>query len=245
MDQKIISKTDLIILCGGQGSRIKEVANDKPKILIELGGRPYLDGLIHKLYVHGFRRIIFCVGYLAEKIVEHIESVKNNYPGLEVVFSIEKSPLGTGGAIKNAEALVKSDPFMAMNGDMIFDLDFNNFYKFHLDKKGLFSMALAEPQEEKDYGVVVIDEKNNRIVDFKEKNTHGGLISAGTYIMSKSILGYMKNLPSSLEYDLFPRIIATNCYGFLTGGRFIDIGTRERYEKAQRLYQSDNPRRLS
>lgn len=221
---------DVIILCGGLGKRLRPAVSDRPKVLAEIKDKTFLDILIDNLVEQGFKNIILCVGYLKEKIKDHFNYDKD----FNIIFSEEEVPLGTGGALKNARSLIKSDPFMLINGDSICDLNFKDFLDSHVNKRALMSMVLTRLQNSGDYGNVVIDE-SGRIVSFKEKIETKGecLINAGVYLMQKEIFSYMPEEDKfSLEYDLFPKIVNEKCHGFITGSELIDIGTPERYEKA-------------
>lgn len=234
MDQKIISRLDAVVLCGGRGSRIVRIAKDNPKILLTIGGKPLIDIILSNLIAQGFRRVVLCAGYLANKIETHIASKKNFYNSkLEIVFSREDTVLGTGGAIKNAEPLIKGDPFVVINGDGLFNLDFDKFHKFHLANGSFISLAMVHEQLEKDYGIISVD-RNMKISNFNEKDTKtSGFVSIGVYLMNRGVFSLMEKSNFSIEYDFFPRILKRGCYGFLTNGKFIDIGTPERYKRAQ------------
>lgn len=225
-------KIDVIILCGGLGTRLRPVIDDQPKVLVKIGEKTFLDLLIDDLVIQGFKNIILNVGYLKEQIRKHF--ISNKRSNCTIRFSEEDEPLGTGGALKNAIPLIKNDFFMAMNGDSICKVDLRNFIDFHIEKEALLSIVLASSKTAKDYGSVALDELQ-RITSFNEKvvGKSENLINAGIYLMDKVIFSDMPNNSFSLEYDLFPKVIVSNrCYGFLTNSKVIDIGTPERYEKA-------------
>lgn len=221
---------DVVILCGGLGTRLRPAVSDRPKALAKIDDKTFLDVLIDDLLKHGFKNIILCVGYLKEQIIEHFNHEKD----YNILFSEEGTPLGTGGALKNAKSLIKSKTFIVMNGDSICDVNFKNLFDIHIDKKAILSMVLTRSQDGEDYGNVVLDDTQN-IISFKEKVDEKGecLINAGVYMMQKEIFSYMpKEHSFSLEYDLFPRLIINNCYGHIIENELLDIGTPERYRKA-------------
>lgn len=226
-----LKKIDAIILCGGLGTRLRPVVSDKPKVLAKMGEKAFIDILINNLTAHGFKNIILCVGYLKEQIKNHFSNRDYN-----IIFSEEDEPLGTGGALKKAKPLIRSNPFMVMNGDSICNVDFREFFEFHIKKKGILSMVLARAKTASDFGSVMLD-GSQRITSFKEKVAFksGCLINAGIYFMQREVFSYMQDGRFSLEYDLFPRLIDDKCYGFITESELIDIGTPERYEKAINL----------
>lgn len=234
------SPSSVIILCGGLGTRLRPLISDKPKVLAKIGDRTFLDILINNTSSYGFKNIILCIGHLKDHIKKHFDYCCNdyyNYNDYNIKFSEESEPLGTGGALKNAELLIDSDPFIVTNGDSICDINFKEFINFHIDKKALLSMALARSSIPKDYGTVVLD-NSSKIINFNEKSVdnNNALINAGIYIMQKDIFSYMpKQKTFSLEYDLFPKLCNDRFYGFMIKGEIIDIGTPERYERAIHL----------
>ncbi len=235
-----LKEIDVVILCGGLGKRLRPVVFSQPKVLAKIGEKTFLGVLINSLVLHGFKNMILSVGYLKEQIESHFSDYRKNYD-YTISFSEEEEPLGTGGALKKAKSQVGSNPFMVMNGDSICKVNFRSFIDFHVEKKALLSIVLVPSRTARDYGSVTLNDLQ-RITGFNEKITgkSENLINAGVYLMEKNIFSYMpKQNGFSLEYDLFPKIIDNRCYGFLTEGEFIDIGTPERYKKAINLLESD------
>lgn len=224
---------DVIILCGGMGKRLKSVVSDRPKPMAEISGRPFLDILIDYAAAFGFKRFILCAGYMGDVIKEYYQ--KKRGLSVQVVVSQEKEPLGTAGAVKNARGLIKSSPFLVMNGDSLCRLDLLEFIRFHEEKDASFSMVLAGSGGGKDYGRVNVD-NSGRITSFEEKTEarQGGSINAGIYLLDDNIFSVIpggKKL--SLEYDVFPEITGSRFYGYITKEELVDIGTPEKYLAAQ------------
>ncbi|MDI6717473.1 MAG: nucleotidyltransferase family protein [Patescibacteria group bacterium] len=224
---------DVVILCGGQGTRIKPVIGNKPKVLADINGKPFLEILINQLVLNDFKKIILSVGYLKEQIKDYIQNVFNNNQ-VEISFSEEETMLGTGGAVKKVKDLIKNHHFLVVNGDTYFPIDFNRFFANYLSNKALVSAVIARISDVSDYGSVKLDD-NGRIISFNEKSVNeNDLVNAGMYFMSKEIFNLMpSNDVFSLEYDLFPKILNNKCHGFIGEGELIDIGTPEKYEKAK------------
>lgn len=234
---------DVFILCGGEGKRLRPAVSDRPKALAEINGKPFLEILLENLVSRGFKRIIIGVGYLKEQVINHFKNYDAGNPGVKIEFSEEDSPLGTGGAVKKAAPLIKSEHFIVVNGDVFLPLDFGRFYSRHLDNDSLLTMALTEMGGVGDYGAVNLD-KNARIVGFQEKTAEHeiGIVNAGAYLMKREIFFHMppENV-FSLERDFFPKIFKIHsCGGFIFDGGFIDIGVPERYEKAKRMFSFDD-----
>lgn len=220
---------DVLILCGGMGRRLKSIVTDVPKPMADIGGRPFLDILIDYVAGYGFRRFILCTGYKGEVIKRYYS--KREFP--ELLTSHEKRPLGTAGAVKNAEGMVESDPFMVVNGDSFCRLDLRKFASFYKNKKAVYAMALLESEKAEDFGLVGMD-GSRRIISFNEKvKTGGGFINCGVYLLDKKIFSVIeRGRKLSLEYDVFPKITSERFYGYAAASKLVDIGTPDRYAEA-------------
>lgn len=229
---------DVLVLCGGKGTRIESILSDRPKVLAPIGRWTYLDYLFGTLVRAGFRRVILATGYMAEQVEEHVKkSGWGKRDDIEIIFSKEEEPLGTGGAVKNAEPHIRSDHFMVLNGDTLFTVDFGKFHAFHQEKGGKLTLALARQRGE-DFARVIVD-GDNRILEYREKEpiAQEGYASAGLYIMGRALLDLMQEGAFSLEYDFLPRVL-DDSYGFAEKVEFLDIGTPERYREAD-TYSND------
>lgn len=225
---------DVVILAGGKGSRLQAVVSDRPKPMAEINGKPFLDILLNHFRGMGLERFILCTGDRADFIEDYYKKKR----GFDISFSRESIPLGTGGAIKNAEALIKSDPFFVVNGDSFCPVYLPQFRDFHEQKKALLSMILIESDNANEFGSVCLD-RSHRIIGFEEKKKKKGMsyINAGIYLFKKEILCMIPaNTRYSLEFDLFPSLVGKDFYAFPTKERLIDIGTPERYEEAKRFF---------
>jgi len=207
------SAIDVVILCGGKGERLKGVVDDRPKPMAEVNGRPFLDILLDYIAGFGLRRFILCVCHKGDFIKNYYQN--RNVP-FSILFSDEKKPLGTAGAIKHAEPLIESSPFLVINGDSFCRLDLNAFIDFHIKKKALFSMALSKLKDAAEYGRVVLD-KSGKIIGYNEKTGPGSednFVNAGIYLFDKSIFSKIpENKKCSIEYEIFPRLVGERFYG--------------------------------
>jgi NDP-sugar pyrophosphorylase family protein len=224
---------DTVILTGGQGSRLRAAVSDRPKTMASIKGRPFLDLLLGHLQGSGFCRFILCVGYMADYISDYYRQSPD--PTRELIISREILPLGTAGALKNAESLLGGDFFLVVNGDSFCPADLPAFIDFHQKQDALASLVLTQAEEAGSYGTVVLG-RDNRIVEFKEKSSSGpGWINAGLYLFNRDLLSLIpRGSYSSLEQDMFPRLVEERFLGFITREPLIDIGTPERYIEAQR-----------
>ena len=227
-----ISECDCIILCGGLGKRLQGVVNDVPKVMAQIDGRPFLDFIVEYLKSQGIKRIVLCAGYKADLVEKYY---REHDFGVIINFSTENEPLGTGGAVKNACAIISSNPFFVLNGDSFCSADFQAFFDFHNNKKSLASLLVSQVQEGKDFGSLRLD-KDCQIIDFKEKNEEAGehLVNAGIYCFDQAIFSCMPDKKTfSLENDLFPSLLGNRFYGHKIDKEFMDIGTPQRYESVK------------
>lgn len=228
-----LSSIDVVILAGGKGKRLRSITGKSPKVLATINGIAFLDLLLKGLQTQGFQRVILCLGYKAKDIVHHYQK---NHLGLKMVFVKESTPLGTGGAIKNARSYVQSPTFFALNGDCWCDVSFVDFLKFHRANKALASMVLSQAKNKEDFGCVGVDNKG-RIIRFKEKDAQASAsyVSAGIYCFEKQIFRCMPRAQAfSIEQEFFPKLVKKSFWGYRINNEFWDIGTPERYQKAQK-----------
>jgi D-glycero-alpha-D-manno-heptose 1-phosphate guanylyltransferase len=234
----MLNNIDVVILCGGMGKRLQSVINDRPKPMAQIGDRSFLDILIEYIAGFGLRRFILCAGYKADFISNYY---KDKYHDLEIVISIESEPLGTAGAIKNAQKHIKSDVFLALNGDSFCEVDLREFAKFHINKNAFISMVLVDIDDISDCGSVEIN-KDMRIISFIEKllTVKSGLVNGGIYFFNKDILKCIpKGITYSIEYEIFPKVLDNGIYGYISTGKFIDIGTPQRYTQARDYFTKE------
>jgi NDP-sugar pyrophosphorylase family protein len=232
----MIKDIDVLILCGGAGSRLKKISGRVPKPMVRIGKLPFLDILIGYLKEQGFKRFILGLGYGAQYIKRYYS--KHNIPGIEIKFSSEARPLGTGGAVKNAKRFIKSKIFLVLNGDSFSEFNADDLVAFYKQKKAGSLILLRKVKNSRDFGAVITG-RGAEIVSFAEKNSKmlTSFVNGGIYLFSKSIFSVMpKKAMFSLEYDLFPQLIGKRLYGYKKAGFFIDIGTPKRYFAAKTYF---------
>ncbi|MBF0522066.1 MAG: nucleotidyltransferase family protein [Candidatus Omnitrophica bacterium] len=229
--EKNLSKISALILCGGLGQRLQAVTQGAPKVLAKVNDKPFLDILIGYLKNQGIRNIVLCTGYKADILENHYAG---HFPGVDIVFSREETPLGTGGAIKNAQPLVKGNPFFVFNGDSFCALDLEEFLDYFLKKNAQACLAVSKTDDSRDFGGITLND-HQEIVSFKEKQVGGpSYVNAGIYCLSSEVFKLMPQEDRfSLETNFFPTLLGKQFFGFITDKPFYDIGTPERYQKAQ------------
>ncbi len=233
-ETKILQDVDAVILAGGVGSRLRPSIGESQKVMAQVGPDPFLVKLIRQLKQYGARRIVLCTGYKSDQVREFFG---DHFEGVKIIYSIEQSPLGTGGALRKALDLIRSDEFLVMNGDSFAQADLESFVLDARERRSEASILLANVPDTQRFGKVECDE-SDRIVRFEEKTQSNGpgFVNAGVYLLKKGIVA---ELPSgtntSLERELFPRLIGRNFVGYRKADvKFIDIGLPESLEQARK-----------
>jgi mannose-1-phosphate guanylyltransferase len=194
--------------------------------------RPLLEHLLDYLKKHSVNDVIFTLGYLPEQIQNYFGD--GSKFGVKISYLVEDSPLGSAGAIKNAERFL-DDSFIVVNGDIFTDIDLTAMVNLHRQNKAIASIALASVDDPTPYGVVETDAEN-KVKRFLEKPSWDevttNMINAGIYIMDTSILSYIpSNIFFTFERDVFSSLLEEGqaLYGYPSEAYWTDIGTPEKY----------------
>ena len=223
------------ILAGGTGTRLRPVVADRPKVLAEIRGRPFLAYLLDQLHYAGIKYVVLCIGYMGEQVKAMFGDY---YDSIRIVYSHESSPLGTAGALRLALPLFKSDSVLVLNGDSFCEVNLRAFWAWHCDRGADATLIITENSDTKRYGRVIMD-TNGRILNFDEKTDKGGpgCINSGIYLIKYRLLQMIpENRNVSLEKGIFPAWIRQRLYGYRNIGRFLDIGTPEAYAAAEQFF---------
>jgi D-glycero-alpha-D-manno-heptose 1-phosphate guanylyltransferase len=225
-----------VILAGGLGTRLRSALGDLPKALAPIAGRPFLEYQIKLMRRCGFTQLVLCVGVQSDLI----EAAFGNGAtlGIEIIYSREHEPLGTGGALLNARSVL-ADTFMVLNGDTYFDTDLAALPAACALSRVPAAMALVEVPDVARYGSVTIDERNI-VTRFEEKGRHGGgWINAGVYVLSGQVFDHFPiQYPISIERDVFPGLVRGQLLsGHPMMGYHLDIGLPESYAQFQQDVQ--------
>lgn len=212
----------LLILCGGVGKRLKPFTEEKPKPLLEVLKKPVIEYQLDFFKRHGIDDIILCTGYKAELF-------KKKFPKL--THSVEKKPLGTAGAIKNAEKLITED-FIVTNGDNIFSFNFQKMLQLF---KSTRNPVLALIQPVSPYGV--IDVEGDRVIDFREKPVLNFWVNAGITIFTRESLKYFPE-EGMIELDVYPKLVRDKklfAFKLRPGSYWMAIDTAKDIEDAEKF----------
>ena len=229
-----IADLTVALLAGGLGTRLRTVLPDRPKVLAQIGTRPFLAYLLDQIAAAGCRSVVLCTGYLGEQIAS---AFGQNYGGLRISYSREREPLGTGGAVRLAMPSVDTKWVLVMNGDSFCQIDLGDFWQWHCQRQASASLALARVARSERYGLVKLD-RAARVVEFSEKNSTGeAWINAGIYFLSRELIQSISpNTSVSLEREVFPRWVGRGLYGYRAPGPFLDIGTPEDFAGAENFF---------
>ena len=190
-----------VILAGGLGKRLRPLTDERPKPMIEVLDQPIIEWQIKWFKKFRIEQIVICVGYLKEHIIDYIGS--GSKFGVKVGYAVEEEPLGTGGALKNAQSLLgraENDGFFMVNGDILTDLDPN------ILRDDITSSALAVVPLRSPYGVIELDGSSN-IIGFVEKpQIKDRWINAGVYYFGSEVFDYLPDI-GNIEITALPAMI--------------------------------------
>jgi mannose-1-phosphate guanylyltransferase len=223
-----------VVLVGGQGTRLRPLTETIKKELLPLVDRPALDYVLDHLAAHGVRDAVLSSSYLLETFAAALDARVGDP---SITWITERQPLDTGGAIVNALEQVGDEPFFALNGDILTDLDLTRMAAFHLERGADVTIALHPIDDARAFGLVAT-ERDGRVREFREKPAEplAGDVNAGTYVLDPNALrGWRPGTAVSIERDIFPALIEDGraVYGFVSDGYWIDLGTPEKYLRAQ------------
>ena len=230
-----LSQITAVILAGGLGTRLRKIVSDRPKVMAEINGKPFLYYLLDQLAEAGIERVVISTGYMSQIIEETIGSL---YRNLHIEYSREEKPLGTAGALKLSKQIVDSEYCLVMNGDSYTEFDVFSLFMFFKEKKASIVLLVKMVPDASRFGTIHINEQNE-IIRFTEKGgtIDNGFINAGIYMMESSAFNKIPDRePCSLEYDFFPVMIGKGIYGSEANGKFIDIGTPKSYAQAEKFF---------
>ena len=221
-----------VILVGGEGTRLRPLTCNIPKAMVPILNRPFLEHLLRYLEKHGVRDVILAMGYLPDPIQSCFGDGAEL--GVRLTCLVEESPLGTAGAVKNAESFL-DEPFIVFNGDILTEIDLTAMMRRHQEIKPKASIALTPVDNPTIYGVVETDARD-MVKRFVEKPSWDevttNMINAGIYILEPDVLA---QIPTStrfmFEHDIFPSLLDNSepILGYPSDAYWIDIGTPEKY----------------
>ena len=222
-----------VILAGGLGTRLREKVSDKPKPMAEFSNKPLLAYLIEQL--KEFEEIIILIGYKGDVIKNYFGD--GSKFGIPIRYSEEEEPLGTGGALKKAQDLIKGD-FILINGDNYHELNYKELKKIKEN-----TMILTKTINPTQVTIIKTD-INGKVTELKERpkepTPDDKYMNAGILVLKKEVLKLLPEGKSSMELIIFPELVKLGLKTIIYKGYYIDIGTPENYDKFME-YQKNNP----
>jgi len=223
-----------LILAGGYATRLRPLSYALPKLLFPVGGKPILERTIEHLSSFGVNEVILAVNYLADQLREHLGE---EYRGVKIKYSIEPKPLGTGGPIAFARQYYRSETLLAMNGDIVSEIDLDGMRRVHESNDALATIALHEVDDPTRFGVAGLDEYS-RIREFVEKpklmDAPSRLINAGAYLLEPQAVDRIpKGRKVIIEREVFPALASEGkLFGYVHSGSWFDIGNISDFRNA-------------
>lgn len=237
-----MSKIQVVILAGGEGSRLRPYTTVLPKPLLPVGDYPIIDIIIRQLKAQGFEHIAISTGYLADLIKAYCEDGRKW--GIKIAYIKEDQPLGTAGALKLVHDL--ADDFLVINGDILTDLNFSNVLSFHSQNKALGTISVIERVVKTDFGVIEINDQDE-LDKYIEKPEHKSFVSIGVYALNNKALNYI--LPNKVfgmpELMLALKSDQQMIKCFRIKNIWYDLGRLDDFESVQQFFAENKEKFLS
>src|SRR6201996_1318147 len=224
-----------IVLVGGQGTRLRPLTDTVPKPALTLVDRPFLAYMTEWLGSHGVTEAVLACGFLPDQLREALG--EGEHEGVKLTYAVEPDRRGTAGPIRFAAEVLGDrleDRFLALNGDVLTDLDLTALQRAHEERGARATLGLYGVEDSSAYGLVECDAAG-RVLAFTEKTGEAvpGEISAGAYVLERSVLDLVPSgREVSIEREVFPHLVGDGLCALRLDGYWMDIGTPERYLQA-------------
>ncbi|MFL5966220.1 MAG: sugar phosphate nucleotidyltransferase, partial [Gaiellaceae bacterium] len=224
-----------VVMAGGEGTRLRPLTSNQPKPMVPIVGKPCMEHILELLREHGLDDVIVTVAFLPQAIRGYFGNGESL--GMQVGYSVEESPLGTAGSVRNA-ARQLDDTFLVISGDALCDVDLSALIAFHKERQAAVTIGLKAVENPLEFGIVVTDEEG-RIERFLEKPSWGQVfsdtINTGIYVLEPEVL---RHIPTDRPYDfskeLFPYLLEMGrpMYGLPMDGYWQDVGDLDQFRQA-------------
>lgn len=234
-----------VIMAGGEGTRLRPLTINRPKPMVALVDRQAMHHIIELLKIHGITDIVITVQYMASTIQDYYSDGSGF--GVNITYSVENTPLGTAGSVKNAEHLLQ-EPFLVISGDALTDIDLTEVIQAHERTGADATLALTRVETPLDYGVVITDGRG-QVQKFLEKpnwdEVFSDTVNTGIYVLNPRVFKYMEqNQKYDWSHDIFPEMLrrGDKVMGYVADGYWTDVGNIEEYMRACSDYLSNRVR---
>jgi mannose-1-phosphate guanylyltransferase len=217
-----------ILLVGGLGTRLKPLTNETPKPMLPIAGIPVTEHQILAAKKAGITTVVLATSYLSEVFTPYFGD--GSKWGMKLLYAVEEEPLGTGGAIRNAAALLSTDENVVIfNGDVLSHHDIAAQINFHESKKADVTLHLISVEDARAFGCVPTD-ADGRVTAFLEKmdNPVTNSINAGCYVFNRAVIDQIPfGKVVSVERETFPALVASGrpVFGYKEQSYWLDVGT--------------------
>ncbi len=227
-----------VVMAGGEGTRLRPLTTGRPKPLVPVMNRPIMEHIFLHLKSFGITEIVVTLYYLADEISGYFGD--GSSLGVKLIYSIEESPLGTAGAVKQCEKYLKDDSFVIVSGDALTDARLDRAINFHRTRGSMATLMLARVPNPLEFGVVITNE-DGHIERFLEKpdwsNVFSDTVNTGMYVLEPEVFDLMEpNKNTDWSSDVFPKMLEQQkpLYGYVLGDDeyWCDIGNLEQYREA-------------
>ncbi|HXG23040.1 MAG TPA: NDP-sugar synthase, partial [Chthonomonadales bacterium] len=226
-----------VVMAGGEGTRLRPLTSHRPKPLVPVLNKPIMEHIILLLKEHGITDIVVTLHYLADEIEGYFGD--GSEWGVSLIYSVEDTPLGTAGSVKQAEQYLKDDTFVIVSGDALTDIDLTSAIQYHRAKQALATIVLSHVANPLEFGVVITDDSGH-VRRFLEKPSWGEVFSdtvnTGMYVLEPAVFEYMEPGKSyDWSQDIFPRILQEEkpLFGYVMTDYWCDVGSLNQYREAQ------------
>ncbi len=227
----------VVLMAGGQGTRLRPLTSNQPKPMISVANKPLMEHIIELLKRHGHTGIVVTLQFLPTLISNYFGD--GEAFGVQMSYVTEESPLGTAGSVRNARSLIDRT-FIVVSGDALTDIDLTSALEFHRKSGAMVTIVLKKAPNPLEFGLVITDEEG-RIDRFLEKPGWGEVfsdtINTGIYIIEPAVLNLIPDdRPFDFSKDLFPEMLASGfpLFGYVADGYWTDVGNLEQYLTAHR-----------
>jgi mannose-1-phosphate guanylyltransferase/phosphomannomutase len=222
-------------MAGGAGSRLRPLTINRPKPMVPMVDKPVIAHILGLLKRHGITDVVVTLQFMAEAIQDYFGD--GSSLGMNIQYSIEETPLGTAGSVKQAQDML-DETFIVISGDAITDFDLTAIIEYHRSRQALATLTLYRVANPLEYGVVITDEEGH-IRQFLEKPSWGEVISdqvnTGIYVLEPEVLNYFEpGIQFDFSKELFPMLLEKGdpMFGYVAEGYWCDVGNLSEYMRA-------------
>lgn len=226
-----------VVMAGGEGTRLRPLTSSRPKPIVPVLNKPIAQHIIEHLRRAGIEDVVLTLYYLGDEIKNQFGNGSDL--GVNLIYSVEDTPLGTAGSVKKAEKHLESGTFLIVSGDALTDLNVEKALAFHRANKSEATLVLQHVENPLEFGVVVTGE-DGRIQRFLEKpswsEVFSDTVNTGMYLLEPSVLGLMEpNKSYDWSQDIFPQMLAEGrpLFGYVLDEYWTDVGSLNEYREAQ------------